>query len=126
MSHIPGKQNVGADTLLRSVVDHHDWRLDTTVFQAINSPRGRLVCVQDYETAADQLAEAVDADVNRVHGLCKPSMGPDRSLCAIQPSAGRNDSAYHSVVARSALVPDPVPSLTGQSKVTSIVPRPSK
>ena len=65
------------------------------------------------------------SDVDRVHRLCKPSMGIDRSLCAVHPSAGCNDSANHPVMARSATVPNSVSSLTGQPEITSSVPRPS-
>ena len=102
---------------------------------SLGPPRDRLVCVQDYQTAATVLqlearptsrgGGCIQAGVDRVHGLCKPSMGPDRSLCSIHPSAGCNDSTNHSIMARSAMVPDSVPSITGQSKVASFVPRPS-
>ena len=37
VSHIPGKLNVEADLLLISVVDQHDWKLNSVLFQAINS-----------------------------------------------------------------------------------------
>ena len=138
-SHIPGKQNVGADLLSRSIVDRHDWMLDPTIFQAINSllgsSSGGLVCVQDYQTASTffQLetrptsrgSGCIQADMDGVYGICKPSMGANWSLCTVHPSAGCNDSANHPIMARSAMVPNSVSSFTGQSEATSSVPRPA-
>ena len=52
-SHIPGKLNVGADLLSRSIVDRHDWMLDPTSNQfSLGPSAGGLVCIQDYKTAA--------------------------------------------------------------------------
>ena len=71
-SHIPGKQNVGADLLSRSIVDRHDWMLDPTIFQVINSLWGPLEVdlfasritkqiPRFFSWKPDPLAEAVDA-----------------------------------------------------------------
>ena len=72
ISHIPGKQNVGADLLSRSIVDRHDWKLNSAVFQAINSLWGPLQVdlfasritkqlPRFFSWTPDPLAEAVDA-----------------------------------------------------------------
>ena len=41
-SHIPGVVNTEADSLSRSVVDHHDWQLSTKVFSHLNTLWGPL------------------------------------------------------------------------------------
>ena len=71
-SHIPGKQNVGADLLSRSIVDLHEWMLDPMIFQVINSLWGPLQVdlfasritkqlPRFFSWKPDPLAEAVDA-----------------------------------------------------------------
>ena len=102
---------------------------------SLESPTGGLVCIQNYQTNStffqletrptSRSSGCIQADMDGVYGLCEPSMGVNRSLCTIHPSAGCNDSANHPTMARSAVVPNSVSSLTGQSEATSSVPRPS-
>ena len=102
---------------------------------SLGSSAGGFVCIQDYQTATTFLqletrpisggSGCIQANMDRDYRICKPSMGADRSLCTVHPSAGCNDSANHPIVARSAMVPNSVSSLTGQSEVTSSVRRPS-
>ena len=102
---------------------------------SLGSSTGGLVCIQDYQAASTffQLetrptsrgSGCIQADMDRVYGICEPSMGANWSLCTVHPSAGCNDSANHPIMARSAMVPNSVSSLTGQSEATSSVPRPA-
>ena len=79
-SHIPGRINVEADHLSRTVTDRHDWQLNPTVFQELNSLWGPLEVdlfatritrqvTRFYSWKPDPLAEATDAFRQNWSGL---------------------------------------------------------
>ena len=94
---------------------------------------GGLLCIQDYKTAATFLQlEArpssrgygcIQAYLDRVYRLCKPSMGADRLLRTVHPSAGSNGSAHHTIFAKLGMVPTSFSSPTRQSEVNSSITR---